>query len=269
MKILFHINLLSLGLLALVCFTAKTSGAIDIDAITKPSSDVMLSFMRGGNVQKVLVSEGDLVEQGQLLATLEDSIEILQLQQLQVRAEDITRVESVKIEIAQKKTDLEKLEWAKQRGAVTEWELAHARLDLETANIALTQARLERHMAQLQRDEMKARIELLGMHSPISGKIEQVLIEPGEASQPMTPVIRVVKIDPLYIDVHVPMAIAQKLSTQQVVLVKTENQTDTPYEATIKHVSAVADAASSTIRVKLELRNPELRPAGQRVIVEI
>jgi len=269
MKILNYIKLLSLGFLLLVCFAANASLAIDIEAITKPSSDVMLSFMRGGNVQYVLVNEGDLVEQDQLLATLEDKIEILQLQQLETRAEDTTRIQSVKIEIDQKKTDLTKLEWANTKGAVTEWELAHARLALETANIALKQVRLERHMAQLQRDEMKAKIELLSMRSPISGQIEKVLIEPGEASQPMTPVIRVVRIDPLKIDVHVPMAVAQELSVKQVVLVKNENEVEGSIEATIKHISAVADAASSTIRVELEVPNPKLKPAGQRVIVQI
>lgn len=261
-------GMLSLILIYVSLSLPAHSLAIEIEAITKPSGDVMLSFVRGGRVKDVLVREGDRVQDHQLLATLENEVELLQLKQLEVQAGSTAMIESVKLEIAQKEQDAKKLEWAKARGAVTSWEVDHNRIDLQTAKISLRQARVEHTMTKLHRDEVKAQLELLSIHSPINGRVERVQIEPGESPQPLTPVIRVVKIDPLFIDVHVPIAEARELSLEQPVSVKTTNEATQVVEATIRHIAAVADAASMTLRVQLELLNPTQRPAGERVQVQ-
>jgi RND family efflux transporter MFP subunit len=267
-NLIFKKGMLPAILIFSCLFLPGRSPAMEIEAITKPSSDVMLSFVRGGRVKEVHVSEGDIVQEGQLLATLENEVELLQLKQLEVQAGNTSRMDSVKLEITQKEKDAEKLEWAKTRGAVTNWEVDHNKIDLQTAKISLRQARIEHSMTKIHRDEMQAQLELLSIHSPINGRVERVQIEPGESPQPLTPVIRVVRINPLLIDVHVPLNEAHKLSLEQPVSVKTTYEMEEVVEATIKHIAAVADAASMTLRIQLELANPTQRPAGERVQVQ-
>lgn len=242
--------------------------SIEIEAITKPSGDVMLSFVRGGKVKEVHVNEGDIVKKGQLLATLENEVELLQLKQLETEASNTARIESIKIEITQKEHDAKKLEWGKTKGAVTNWEIDHTRLDLQTAQISLRQARIEHTMNKIRRDEMQAQLELLTIASPIEGQVERIQVTPGESPQPLTPIIRVVKIDPLFIDVHVPFSDARDLSVGQTVTITKTLKRELLLEATIKHIAAVADAASMTLRVQLELPNPLQNPAGERVRVQ-
>jgi RND family efflux transporter MFP subunit len=260
---------------SVLCFiifiTGSFSGsfvlAMEFEAITRPSEDIMLSFVRGGRVKDVNIREGDKVAKDQRLSSLENEVELLQLKQLESEAKNTAKIELVKIEITQKEKDLEKLEWAISKGAVTHWELDHTKLELKTARISLRQARVENEMTKLRRDEMKAQLGLLTIHSPITGQIEKVQIEPGESSQPLTPVIRVVKVDPLLIDVHVPLSTAHYLEIGHEVVVRTILDNVFEAKAVIKHIALVADAASMTIRVQLELPNPEQLPAGERVRV--
>src|SRR5271154_4577645 len=89
-------------LLLAACFIGPSFGAADapapdpkpIDAITKPSQDVILSFVRPGRVVEILIKEGDHVQKGQLLAHQDDSEEGKSLAYYQSKAEDTTQLEA-------------------------------------------------------------------------------------------------------------------------------------------------------------------------------
>jgi multidrug resistance efflux pump len=91
----------------------------DIEAVTKPSADVEMAFVRGGRVAEVLVKEGDPVKEGQLLASQDDKVEQIQLLQLKAKAEDRTRILAAEAQHLQKIEDLKKIEGAKKKGAAT------------------------------------------------------------------------------------------------------------------------------------------------------
>ncbi|MDT8419506.1 MAG: efflux RND transporter periplasmic adaptor subunit [Desulfuromonadales bacterium] len=258
------LSLCVLVVLAVLCPPVWSAG---VEAITKPSADILLSFIRGGRVSEILVKEGVRVRQGHVLARQEDLAERIQLRQLQEKADDNTRIKMVEVELAQKKEDLKRMEWAKQEGAATEWEIEHARLEVETAELSRRLAVFERNQAQLQRDELSARIEQLSLYSPVSGQVEEVVIEIGEAAEPLSPVVRVVKIDPLWIDVQVPLEKARALKENQLVEVDFGSTGTEKLKGRLQNIAAVADAASDTLRVRVEVPNPSRRPAGERVKV--
>ena len=53
-----------------------------IEAITRPSKDPMLSFVRSGRIAQVMVKKGDVVQAGQLLVRQDDAAEQVQVEQL-------------------------------------------------------------------------------------------------------------------------------------------------------------------------------------------
>jgi len=256
------------GALAALPFFALPGFAAEIEAITKPSADVALSFVRGGRILEVLVKEGDVVKRGALLARQEDEAELIQLRQLTTLADDTTKIEGAEADLAQKRADLKRFEWARGEGAATDWEYEHERLNVRNAELALTLARFEQEQNRLKRDELKAQLDRLHLFSPIAGLVEEVTIEPGESAQPLDPVIRVVDIDPLWIDIPVPLAQARKFRKGQEVRVELPSSSSgKPARGRIINVSAVADAASDTLRVRVEMPNPSGRPAGEQVKV--
>lgn len=253
-------------LILFLIFNVKTTKAVEIEAVTKPSSDVVLSFVRPGKIDRVLVKEGDLVKEKQLLASLDDRAEKIQLLQLKAKAHDKTRLAASEAELRQKREDLKKIEWAKKEGAATDWELEHAALNVQIAELSLQLARFEHEQDIRKYEEAQAQIDRMNLASPITGRVEEVNIEPGESAKPLEPAIRVVRIDPLWIDVPVPLELVGQLKPGQLVKVKFRD-TEIGREGKIIFVAGVAYAASDTLRIRVELANPEKRPAGERVAV--
>ncbi len=244
---------------------------MEIEAVTKPSADIELSFVRVGRVAEVLVKEGDLVKAGQLLANQDDRVEQLQLLQLKAKATNRTRIEAAAADLLQKEEDLKKIEGAKKKGAATDWEVEHARLNVKIAGLSLQLAKFEHEQDRAKYEEVKADIERMRLVSPLHGRVEEVSIEPGESPQPLKPAIRLVKVEPLWIDVIAPLPVAQPLKPGDAAEVLfpgpgTQGLSE-GIEGRISFVSAVSKAASDTLRVRLEIANPKGRPAGQRVII--
>ena len=265
-RVLFLTQLWLFGLLAfgpLPCLGA------DIEAITKPSADIELSFVKAGRVAEVLVKEGDTVKEGQLLAGQDDKVEQIQVLQFMAKAGNKTRIEASKTELLQKGEDLKKVEGAKKKGAATDWEVEHARLDVSIGRLNLELATFEHEQDRRKYEEAKADLERLRLLSPIDGQVEEVIIEPGESPQPMKLAVRVVKTDPLWIDIIAPLALARDLKPGQTAAVVFPGHgadgVGQRIEGRIIFVSAVARAGSDTLRVRVEVANPGRRPAGERV----
>jgi len=148
--------------------------------------------------------------------------------------------------LAQKEVDLKRLEEAAKRNAATDLEVEHARLEVKIARIRV--------------DNMKLR-------SPIKGFVEKIDVEVGESVQALKEVIRIVRTDPLWIDVHVPQAAAGAVKVGEKAFVRFPGPKSEPAGGEIVFVAQAADAASDTRRVKIEIANKAGRPSGEHVLV--
>jgi Cu(I)/Ag(I) efflux system membrane fusion protein len=77
----------------------------------------------------------------------------------------------------------------------------------------------------------------------------------------------VVKTDPLWIDVPVPLDKANTLRNGKTVRVRFPEPNSESLEGRIIYIAAVADAASGTLRVRIEVPNKSNRPAGEHIEV--
>jgi RND family efflux transporter MFP subunit len=237
-----------------------------IAAITTPSADVTLSFIQPGRVAKVYLKEGDPVKTGQLIAQQDDAVEQAQLAQIKAQAEDTTQIQASQASLDQKRVDLRKLKNAAEHGAATELEVEHAVLDVKIAELSLQVAEFEHEQAERKFEEANIRVANMSLKSPINGRIEKIHVEPGESINALDDVVRVVQMDPLWIDVPVPLAKAWSLKRGQTATVRFADS-DVSAEGRITYVAAVADAASGTLRVRMEVPNRTGRPAGEHVRV--
>jgi RND family efflux transporter MFP subunit len=236
-----------------------------LEARTAPSKDVTLSFTQGGRIESLNFKEGDLVQAGQQVAKLDDSVERAQLAQLEAQSKDTTQIEARQAELDQKLVDLEKFERAAAQNAVSPLEIQHARLDTTIAELAVRIAKFQHEQDQRKYEEAKIRVEMMRLKSPIAGRIEEIDAREGQAVDAAQDVLRVVEIDPLWVDVPVPLATAQRLTTGQTARVTFPGGTAS--EGKIVFVAAVADFASATLKVRLEVPNEPKRPGGEKVSV--
>jgi RND family efflux transporter MFP subunit len=256
-----------LGVPALLAVAAGLCFAEGSKAVTKPSEDRTLSFVAPGRVAKVLVKQGDEVKAGQLLVQQDNEMEQVQAEQLKAQAEDTVRVKAAEETLAQKKVEYEKLKEAYAKGAVSRWDVERARLDVSIYGLSLDLAKFNQEQDRRKYREKQAQIERMKIVCPFDGRVEKIFIEAGESADALTKVIRVVKTDPLWVDVAVPLAVGRTLKLGRTAKVTFAETDDKPAEGKVIDVAGVADAASDTLMVRLLLPNPTHRPAGEHVNV--
>ena len=238
-----------------------------ITAITDPSADRMLSFVQPGRIAEVYVTEGQAVESNQTLVQQDSAVERARLAQLEADAKNMTNIEAAKASLAQKRVDLQKLEIAAERGAATELEVEHAKLDVTIAELSLQVAIFEHEQAVRKYDEAKLQIDRMILKSPITGRVEKIEVETGESVNALETVVRVVQIDPLWIEVPAPLTLARALTHGGPAEVRFPGPDQRSINGTIVFIAAVADAGSGTLRVRVEVPNKTKRPAGEHVTV--
>lgn len=264
-------RLYAMGWLLLVAMSEPALSGVSpgIRAVTQPRGDVTLSFVQPGRITEVRVKEGDVVEEGQVLICQDDAAEQIQLAQLRAQSENTVEILASEASLAQKRVDLEKLEKAAARNAATALEVQHARLAVRIAELSLELARFEHEQATRRYEEQKVRVANMQLKSPLNGRVERVDVEKGESVNALTDVIRVVQIDPLWVDVPVPLQEAIGLKVGLVGRIQFLGSADRAMvaEGQVIFVGSVADAASGTLRVRIEVANKAGRPAGEHVLV--
>ncbi len=243
---------------------------MDVEAISMPSADISLSFVMTGRVSGILVKEGDPVGKDALLAVLDDRTEKIKIEELKANAEDKTKINVTTAELNQKKIDLKKLESAHRKGAVTKWELEHARLNAQIAALSLKAVILEHQQNQRRYKHAMSQLGRMRLTAPISGRVEKILVNPGESVRSLDPVIQVIQTNPLWIDVPVPLTQVTELTKGQLVPVLFSCAgSDETANGKIIHISSIIDAASDTLRVRVEVPNLKGHRAGERVIIRL
>jgi RND family efflux transporter MFP subunit len=246
-----------------------------VEAITKPSGDVKLAFVHPGLIGRVLVKEGQTVEAGQVLMEQDDKVEQVQLEQLEAQAEDLTKVDYARAQLDQKKVYLKRITEV-DPNATTPTEVEMAQLDVKVAELSLQLAQFTHTQEERKYREFQAQIERMRLRSPIPGKVEQVSLKEGEAADALAPILRVVSIDPLWIDAPVELSQARGLAVGASAQVEfppsapaggVSSGPAVSIDGKIIHIGAVAEAASNTLLVRVEAANPSARPAGERVEV--
>lgn len=256
-------------LVGVLFWLPKPAFAEPLQGITAPNADVTLSFVVAGRVDEILVKPGTRVLKNQALVHLFDEPEQIQAQQLRALSEDRTKIQAAEAELAQKRVDLKKLQQAKAKGAASVWEVEHLHLNVRIAELALESAKFEKQQYRRQYDHARSQLSRMHLLAPMDGLVEEVNVEAGESIGTLGPVLRIVQKDPLWIDLPVPLVQARDLETGQAAWITFPEEAveDKAPNGKIINISAVSDAASETLRIRVEVPNPQQRLAGERVIV--
>jgi len=237
-----------------------------IDVPSAPSVDARLSFPVSGRVAEILVKQGNRAAKGRPLIRLDDRVQRAEMELLQAQAMDTVRIEAAQAQLDNARLELEKVQMLHESsGAASDLELREAKLEVVIKELSLRLAQFEHRQDRRKYEQSKAMLELMELTSPADGVVEQLLVQEGESVNASTPVLRLANIDPLWVDVPAPLESAVGLKVGQKARVQVDPQTLESREGTIIHVASVANVGTLTVRV--ELPNPEQRPAGQRVWV--
>jgi RND family efflux transporter MFP subunit len=222
-------------------------------------------------IESIKVRRGDLVMKGQVLATLESGPERAALALAQSRAEmqGEIKVAEARVDLAQKK--LRRAEELHKQNFISSNARDEAEADFKLASEELRRARENQRLAEF---EAKRAAEVLGLRtirSPFTGIVMEVMLRPGEfgATTIKDPIMKLAEVDVLHVEAILPMSMYGKLKRGQRAVVMPEPPVGGRHDVAVMVVDPVADAASGTFGVLLELPNPKRTiPAGVRCRIQ-
>jgi membrane fusion protein (multidrug efflux system) len=212
-------------------------------------------------VQSVHFSEGEAVERGQRLFSLErDEIE----QRLRARRAALA---SARAETEKTRRIFERRQQLLDEQVVTQEAFDEAQADFKIA--AASQDRLSAEIAQIE-----AEIENTTIRSPIDGAAGALKVDPGDFVDVGQPLVTIVGSDGMEIDFAVPERYANQVATGQTVRVRTAANPEAPFTGTVFFVSPAIRQATRDRLLKARIEDPagRLQPgsfANVELIVKI
>lgn len=234
----------------------------ELDCVVEPHMVIDLSSRVDGIIDSLEVERGELIEKDQVLVRLEAGVERAGVAQAKVRAEATAEILSrtISLEFTQRRND--RIEELHRSQAVSTDRLDEIVTENELSRLQLQQARENKEIAELEFRQAREILRRHTLRSPIRGIVVQRYLSPGESVEEQ-PVMRLAQIDPLRVEVIVPVSAFGSIKVGQPAIVRPEPPMDNEYEANVTIVDGVADAASGTFRVRLGLPNEDYAlPSG-------
>ena len=250
---------------------AKVFGGIEW--VSRPSRDAVMGFTQPMEVEKVEVVGGQFVKRDQVLVRGREGEALAALEVQKIRGSNRGPVDAAKAnkELSQIRFDAAKR--ATTDSAMSPYEFEERRLALESAAASLVSAEADFKQEQGRIKQAEETVERYRVRARFDGIVDLVVAEAGQTTDIQQPVIRVVAIDPLWIELPVPTedTLRLKLATGVVASVLLDVPSDKSLgeilAGKVLYVNPVVDAAG-TRRVRIEVPNTALWPAGTRVRVK-
>ncbi len=213
---------------SLICVSGLAFAQTEsFDCLIEPNSTIEVSSPVHGVLEKVDVVRGDRVKKGQRLFNLHSQLESAHVALAKEKAEFGQR------------TVFRNEELVKQQLLSTQ-----ERDEMET----------DANLAKMELREAKVRLNQKSVSSPINGHVIERFKSPGEYVDDK-PILTLVSIDPLFVEVIVPIKYFGQIKEGTQASVVPEAPLDTPRNAKVRIVDPVVDPASGTFRVRLEIPN--------------
>jgi RND family efflux transporter MFP subunit len=240
---------------------AGAAGA-DLDCLLEPKVVVSVAPAVEGLIETVVVDRGDFVAAGRVIATLESTVERAAVASARYRAEMEAPLKSNRIRVEYGDRRLTRTEQAYKEGGVPLKDVDEAETAKVLAEIGVLEARENTKLAELELIRATDALALRTIRSPVTGVVVQRFLSRGEYTD-HAPIVKLAQIDPLNVEVIVPVALYGTIAVGRVAEVRPEPPVGGVYQARVVVVDRVVDAASGTFGVRLELPNRDNRlPAG-------
>ena len=233
------------------------------DCIIQPFIATELGSPATGILEELLVDRGDRVTKGMVVARLRSDLEQASLDLAKARAES-----TVIIELGRERVSLLKKEVArvselhgKQISSTAQFDKSLS--ELQQAVLQLRQAETEQQFAVLEMRRAAALLAQRTIVSPIDGYVIKRIMAPGENVFEQAKIMKIAQIDPLLVEVHLPIAAFPVIKEGMNAEIRPSQPAGTVHTATVSVIDKVLDAASDTFGVRLMLPNPTHEmPAG-------
>jgi len=189
-----------------------------------------LSLETDGLIREIFFENGQFVEQGQVLLSLDTAVDQAELDQLQASL----RLAEMELERQQRLYDQRSISKAVLDRAITE-------VDQARAGVAAREAMIDQK----------------SLRAPFSGRIGIRRVNVGQFLSRGTPVVSLQSLDPIFFEFTVPQRQLPGMAIGAPLHARTDAHPDSRFEGAINAIESTVDASTRTVRVQARFDNPE------------
>lgn len=215
------------------------TGTIKSDRTSTVASRIM------GTVTAMEVREGDQVESGQLLMTIDDR-----------DSSERARAASMAVESAKQNRDLAQKTWRRYRSLFEQKALSHQEMDQIDTQFKVAEAEYSR--ARAVADEARTNLGFTRITSPVPGRITGKLIDVGSMATPGTPLLTIEGGGEMYVETSVDESLTSRIKPDMPAYITVDSLGKT-LQGRIREVVPLVDPASRTFIVKITVPDENLR----------
>ncbi|WP_198174404.1 efflux RND transporter periplasmic adaptor subunit [Mesorhizobium xinjiangense] len=247
------------------CTLAQAAG------FTEPAATVEIAAREPGIVAKVLVEVGDRVKAGEILAELDKTLALAELDSARARAAATGRLEAAEAKFdhaSRRSEEIAKLEAAR---AARPLELIAAKAEMAVARAELRAAKDDLHIAELDAASVEARLSLLDVRAPFDGVVNEVHRDVSElvGASGEARIVTLYELDRLHADFFVPAGCIGDVGKGTILPVKLERQ-DKSLPARVRNLGVEIDAPTGMRRISIEIDNPDyIYLGGERLVLAL
>jgi len=253
---------------ALLAAVRADAAAPDFDCVIEPRQVVEIRSTVEGVIERIAVDRGDYVKGGQVLVTLDSAVEKASVDLARQRTELEGAIRSGESRADYSKRKHERQEELFKQKFISAQARDESATERKLAESEFKEALDNRKLAELDLRRQQELLRLKTIRSPINGVVVERLMHPGEVAEAgvgRKPILKLAEIDTLHVEVVLPVAAYGRLKVGAAAEVLPEAPVGGKFNATIKVIDRVLDAASGTFGVRLELPNRQQKlPAGVR-----
>lgn len=257
---------------AMALGAAVQAMAASFECLLEPSQVVEVRAPVEGVIASIAVNRGDPIRRGQSLVVLQSDAERASVEVAALRAAAQGAILAARNRVDFTTRKLARLVDLRKENFSTQQAIDEATVEMRLAEAELQSAIEARDLAQADLRRAQEQLALRTIAAPFNGVVVDRLLNPGdlaESGSGRKPALRVAQIDTLRADVALPAVLFAKVRSGARASV-TSSVGGGTYQATVRSVDRVIDAASGTFIARLEVQNPLGQvPAGARCTASI
>ncbi len=266
---------------------------LTLDGQIAPLEDSTLSFQQSGPITAVYVNQGDRVSQGELLAKIDDSTLRAQLGQVEAQiaqasaqaqssalnvpitqSQTSQAVASAKAALANAKLTYDQNRQLFRQGYVSQSQLEQSRSQyvaaqsqyqtalsnqgttgVQSSNAAAAREAVK--AAQAQANTLQTEIGQTSLYAPFSGVVTARLADPGAMASPGNPVLKLSKVDTVWVNINVPDEDLAYVHAGTPVSFTASQLGNRTFTAAVSTVNAVPTQGTLSYAARIRMPNPD------------
>jgi RND family efflux transporter MFP subunit len=204
---------------------------IRLTSVALANQDVQVAAEESGVIRELFVDRGDVLDEGDPIARIDD------------------RVLSAQVAQARAAAELAEQTWQRRKRL---WEE-----DRVGSEIAYLEARFGAEQSAASLEGLEQRLARTVIRAPFQGVLDDRFVDVGAMVSPGDPVARLVDLNPIKVAAGVPERYAREVRVGEEATIDFEVLDSEPFTARIGYVGSTVDPENRTFRIEVEIANAD------------